>query len=119
MIELLNCLFLMEVKMKKFIATLMFMACINGASAAGPVFLYPTCSYGPAGGECTLFNSSGKDISCNIHARAQTQRGSYITAYDYRILYQGQFAWVRVYANNPQMDPIVYINATAFCNELY
>jgi len=104
--------------MKKLIAALMFVACINTAWSA-PVFLFPTCNWSPAGGECTLINTSGQDVTCNIHANAQTRRGSYITAYDYRVLYQGMFAWVRVYANDPQQDPIVYMSANAFCNTLY
>lgn len=103
--------------MKKIILGAAFLL-MTGMVQAEPVFLWPSCTYGPTSGECTLWNTSGKDISCNIRATAQTKNGSYINAYDYRVLYQGMFAWVRVYANDSN-DPIVHLSANAFCNTLY
>ena len=99
--------------MKSLFAALLLTASLS--ASASPVFLHPTCN--AFSGECTLYNNSGKDVSCNIHVRGQTRKGVMVTAYDYRVLYQGMFAWVRVFPNNPQ-DPIAYLNADAFCNTL-
>jgi hypothetical protein len=103
---------------KKLIAVFLFTLFISTAQAEA-VFLFPRCSWSPSGGECTLINTTGKDITCNIRATAQTRRGSFLYAYDYRVLYTGMWAWVRVYANDPMNDPITYMQADAYCNTLH
>jgi hypothetical protein len=101
---------------KKLLAGLVLALTLSFSASAEPVFLYPFCNYGPASGECTLNNTSGKNVTCNIQAQGQTRNGSMLSGFQYVMLYPGMFAWVRVNAYNPVNDPIVYLSATAFCN---
>lgn len=103
--------------MKKIIA-LLFVSLFISSVQAETVFVFPRCSYSASNGECTIHNNSGKDITCTIRATARTRKGSFLNTYDYRVLYQGMFAWVRVYANNPTVDPIISLQAHANCNTL-
>jgi hypothetical protein len=104
--------------MKKcIIGSISFLA-LSFSAYAAPVFLYPNCNYGPSYGECTLNNTSQETVSCNIQARGQTRKGAILSAYQYTVLYPNMLSWTRVSANDPVNDPIVYLNATAFCNTL-
>jgi len=96
----------------------LLLACLTFSFNAysAPVFLYPTCS--AFSGECTLNNTSGKDISCSIQINGQTKKGSYISTSEYRVLYQYMSAWIRVNSFDPINDPIVYLQAYANCNTL-
>ena len=100
--------------MKKIFLLASLMFSFNSYSA--PVFLYPTCS--AYSGECTLNNTSGKDISCSIQITGQTKKGGYISTSEYRVLYQYMSAWIRVNTFDPINDPIVYLQAYANCNTL-
>jgi hypothetical protein len=82
------------------------------------VFLYPNCYWNPASGQCTLTNYSGQDVVCHFTVRARSLRGYQFNGYQYRVLYRGMSAWAYVYANNPSVDPIVHMTATAQCNTL-
>ncbi len=86
---------------------------ISFAASAGPVFLYPTCN--TFSGECTLYNSSGKDVNCTIQVRGMTRSGYPLNAYENRMLYNGMSAWIRVYNPNMQ-DQITQLQATAYCH---
>lgn len=96
--------------MKKILAAALFT--LSFGASAMPVFLYPTCS--TFNNECTLYNSSGKDVTCNINVRGTTKSGLPVSAFEYRMLYTGMFAWIRV--NTPYNDPLNYLQATANCN---
>lgn len=106
-----------EESVKKLIAIFFFTLFISTAQAEA-VFLFPRCSWGPSGGECTLVNTSGKDVTCNIRATANTRKGTYLSAFDYRVLYTNMWAWVRIHSNDPMNDPITYMQANAFCNTM-
>lgn len=97
--------------MKSILATILLTASLSATAA--PVFLFPTCN--TFSGECTLYNSSGKDITCNIQVSGMTKNGRMLSAFEYKMLYSGMFAWVRV--NHYDMnDPITSLQANAFCN---
>ncbi|MBY0414954.1 MAG: hypothetical protein K2Q18_12360 [Bdellovibrionales bacterium] len=101
--------------MKKFLSALLL--AVSFSAMAEPVYLYPSCRYGIGNnGECTLTNTSGKDISCNVNVTGFTRSGKYVTAYEYgRYLYSGMMTWINVY--NPYLnDPITSLNANANCN---
>ncbi|MBC7538613.1 MAG: hypothetical protein H7281_07320 [Bacteriovorax sp.] len=102
--------------MKKYLAALFLSLVLSFSASARPVFLFPNCYNGPAVGECSLVNNTGDVVTCNIEARGQTRRGAMMTAFEYATLYQGMYAWVRMYATNPNVDPLVYVTANAFCN---
>ena len=86
--------------------------------SAQPVFIIPNCYTGPAVGECTVVNTTGKVVTCSLQAHGQTMHGGMLNAFQYVTLYQGMYAWVRVYASNPNQDPLVSVRADAFCNAI-
>ncbi len=99
--------------MKTLLATIILATSFSATAA--PVFLYPTCN--TFNGECTLYNSSGKDINCNIQVRGMTKKGRPLYSFEYKMLYSGMFAWIRV--NNYDLnDPITSLQATANCNSI-
>ncbi|MDO9183986.1 MAG: hypothetical protein Q7U04_16345 [Bacteriovorax sp.] len=89
---------------------------LSFAASAAPVFVYPTCNYGSYSGECTIYNTSGHTITCNLQMRAQVKSGASINTSEFMTLYQGMFGSSRVYVNNPSVDPLVYLTANAYCN---
>lgn len=101
--------------MKKLLLALLL---VSTSAFAEPVFLFPTCNYYPEYGECRLWNTSGKEVTCNFNMTSSTRMGSSINGYQYVVLYQGMIAYQYARANNPRLDPIVYLNANAFCNTL-
>ena len=91
---------------------------ISLSAVARPVFLVPTCNWGPAYGECRLWNTSRMVVGCELITQGQTRMGSYINLPRYDVLYQGMTMWTSVNANNPYIDPIVFMSATAICNTM-
>jgi hypothetical protein len=83
---------------------------------AKPVFLIPACNFGPAYGECRLLNTYPRPVNCEFIVHGQTRLGSHINGFQYIMLYQGMFAWYNVQANNPYIDPIIFLTANANCN---
>ena len=92
-------------------------ALISFSAFSQPVFLYPNCSYFGNTGECTVWNTSGKDISCNIQVNGYTKKGNSVSSYDYRVLYMGMQAWLKV-SSYGEDNPITSLQASAFCNTL-
>jgi hypothetical protein len=83
-----------------------------------PVFLHPRCYWNNSNGECVLQNYSAEDVVCHFHVKARSSKGYQYNNYQYRILYRGMAAYTRVYANNPQVDPLFHMSATAQCVSL-
>ncbi|MBC7427803.1 MAG: hypothetical protein H7336_04265 [Bacteriovorax sp.] len=98
---------------KLLLAATILAACFNASAAS--VFIFPTCN--AFQGECTIYNSSGKDINCNIQLSGMTQKGRPVNAFEYRMLYQGMIAWIRVF-NTDANDPITSLQGTANCNTI-
>ena len=91
---------------------------LSFSASAQSVFLVPNCFTNPAVGECSVVNTTNRIVTCRLQAHGQTMHGAYLNAFEYVTLYQGMYAWVRVYANNPSIDPLVVVRADAFCNAL-
>lgn len=104
--------------MKKCFAALVLSLGFSLSVSAYPVFLFPSCFNGPSMGECHLINTSREIVNCSIQAQGQTMRGGLVTAFENVTLYQGMYAWIRVYAYNPGFDPLVFMRADAFCNTI-
>ncbi len=77
--------------------------------------LHPMCRYSSTDAECRIWNTSGKQTSCNLHIRVRTTKTMY-TDFKYVNLFQGQTAWFSYRANDPRIESITGISATAFCN---
>lgn len=99
--------------MKKLIT--IFFLTVSISAIARPVFLQPSCS--SWNGECQVVNTSGEDISCTIYVNARTKMGRSLNATEYKILYTGMYAWVRVFNSNAN-DQVSYITGTASCSTL-
>lgn len=99
--------------MKKFLFITLVLTSLK--TVAAPVFLFPNCS--PFNNECTLYNTSGYDVNCSIRVEGFTKSGRYLSAFEFKYLYQGMFAWVRVY-NSDFNDPTVSLRADASCNTM-
>lgn len=82
---------------------------------AAPVFLYPRCSNFGNSAECTIWNSSQYDVTCNISMRAFTKNGQMLTSFDYKIISRGMTSWSRI-NNYDFKNPITSVQATANCN---
>lgn len=93
----------------------LFLLLLSFQISAQSVFLQPQCRYNSAEAECRLWNTSGRQVTCDMHIRIQTRNGLY-NDYRHMYLFQGQMSYYNVRANNPQIDPITYITANAFCN---
>lgn len=83
-----------------------------------PITLFPRCTWTGATGECVLQNYTWEDVACNFQVNASTRMGYRYSNTQYRALYRGMSAWIRVYANNPQVDPIVNMYAVAYCRTM-
>lgn len=104
--------------MKKSLAAILFGLALSFSASAEPVFLYPFCTNWGSYGECTLNNTSGKQVTCNITVTGSTKSGQYLNQFQYTILSPYQMTWVRVYPRDTQNDSISYFSANAFCNTL-
>lgn len=104
--------------MKKILAGVLLALSFSFNVSAEAVFLYPFCSNWSTYGECTLNNTSGKQITCNIQVTGMTRKGQMLSNFQYAILYPYQTTWVRVSPYDTQNDQISYLTANAFCNTL-
>lgn len=77
--------------------------------------IFPMCRYSQSEAECRVWNTTGRQTSCNVHVRIRTTKQVY-TDYRYAVLFQGQMAWFNYRANDPKNEPIIGADATAFCN---
>ena len=100
--------------MKTLLASLLLTLSLSASAEA--VFLFPNCNYSPTQGQCTVINTSGKQVTCNVQTTGQTKRGAYLSNFNYLYLSPGMMGWTYLYNNNPVNDEITSINATAFCN---
>ena len=69
-------------------------------------------------GACQVVNQLPAPIQCNISAQGQTQSGAWANLFGQGTVYPGQSAIVYVNANNPYIDPLIFIQAQANCSTL-
>jgi hypothetical protein len=101
--------------MKKILLGIFLTASLNAVAA--PVYLYPSCSYTATSAQCTLMNTSGKDINCNIQVTARTQKFRMINGYTTKFMYSGMMEWVNIY-NYDYNDPITNVQGSANCSTM-
>lgn len=101
--------------MKKLLIIALFL--LSFTAMARPVFVFPHCTYGSFGGECTIYNSESEDISCWVNINGQTASGRPVSGFEYKTIYSRSYAWIKVYSNDSQ-DPIRYLQANASCNTI-
>ena len=73
------------------------------------------CEFVPAEGRCTVLNQWARPIRCELFARGQVSSGAYLNESVAGVLLPGQWAYVTVYANNPEVDPLVFVTGNANC----
>jgi hypothetical protein len=77
------------------------------------------CNYNSAHGECSVINNTPNPIRCSLHIDGRTASGATGFANEVAVLYPNQYAYAYINANNPALDPLVYVNGYANCKSLY
>jgi hypothetical protein len=67
-------------------------------------------------GECSVVNESNFPARCQLQIQGRTSMGYTFNGFENVFLYPGQNAWAYVYANNPMIDPLVFVGGYATCN---
>jgi len=99
--------------MKKFIAALSFLMLSTSAFAFQ---MQANCQFNRSVGQCSVYNSWGVPVYCTLRAQGQVASGAYGYAYENVTVYPGSYAYVYVYANNPVIDPLVFVTGNATCS---
>ena len=73
------------------------------------------CNFSPAYGECRVTNNTNRPISCRLNIFGQTSMGYTFSGSENAFLYPGQYAYAYVYANNPNINPLVIVRGNADC----
>lgn len=103
--------------MKKIIAVSGLLFSLNSYSQMFSINLNCEVVYGVRG-SCQVYNQFPRPIQCKIAAQGQTQSGAWVNLFGQGMIYPGQTAWVNVNANNPNIDPLLYVQARANCISL-
>lgn len=98
--------------MKKLIFTIGLL--VAGVSSAFE--LTANCHFDQSYGECSVINNTQTPIRCRLQIQGRTSMGYSYTGFEMAYLYPGQYAYAYVYANNPMIDPLVFVNGSAQCN---
>ena len=100
--------------MKKIIAVTLLAFSATSFAYSFNMSLNCNVAYG-VGGSCQVFNQLPRPIQCYISARGQTRFGAWINLNGQGIIYPGHQAYVTVNANNPNIDPLLFVQANANC----
>lgn len=100
--------------MKKLIATSLLLISANTFAYNFSMALNCEVVYGVRGA-CQIVNRLPMPIGCKISAQGQTQSGAWANLFGQGTVYPGQSAWVYVNANNPYIDPLLFVQAQASC----
>jgi hypothetical protein len=101
--------------MKRTLVSLFFISFSFGANAQGWFNVQANCSVSRAAAQCTVYNRFYRPLTCRVDAAAMTFYGVRGAATKTIIIAPGFVDGVSVYALNPQRDPIVRANASAYC----
>lgn len=64
---------------------------------------------------CTVYNQFPRPIYCQLNGNGQTQSGAYVNLYGNGWVAPYDSANLFIKANNPYIDPLVFVNANANC----
>jgi hypothetical protein len=92
---------------------LLFLLALSFSSQA--FILTAQCSFNNQVGICHVVNNTGELIFCNLEASGKTSRGARGRFYERGFLPSGSSMSVYVYANNPQLDPLIEVGGFAKC----
>ncbi len=98
--------------MKKFLA-LTILAMLSFSASAFQ--MQANCQFNRSVGQCSVYNNWGVPVFCTLRAQGQVASGAYGYAYEQATIYPGSYAYVYVYANNPMIDPLVFVTGNASC----
>lgn len=87
------------------------------AMAQGGMFkMGAQCTFNPAVGQCSVYNSMPMPIYCDLHITGQVMSGAWFKGFESVVVYPGQNAFGYVYAQNSNYDPLVGANGYAVCH---
>jgi hypothetical protein len=98
--------------MKVFLITTLLTLTFQSASAFQ---IQANCQFNQSQGVCQVFNQWTTPIYCSLKAQGQTNYGVWANAFINATIYPGDYAYVYVNANNPYMDPLVFVQGSANC----
>lgn len=100
--------------MKKLVLVL-GLAVVSLSASAQSMSVQASCQFNRAEGRCAVYNQWNRPIYCELRAQGQVASGAWGSVYEDATIYPGNYAYVSVYANNPQYDPIVNVRGSAQC----
>jgi hypothetical protein len=101
---------------KNFIVSLFV---ITFSYSANAFQLFTQCHFDPFYGECRVENDTQSVIRCQLKILGQTRSGASFQGMINADLYPGQNAYAYVNANNGYIDPLVRVDGSARCQNLY
>lgn len=104
--------------MKKILAITTLLVSVNSFAYSFSMNLNCEVQYGVSG-SCEVVNQLPTPIACQLSAQGQTQSGAWMNLYGQGYIYPGQVSWVNVSANNPYIDPLLFVQAQANCQTVY
>lgn len=99
--------------MKKILLAATLLLSLTGAANA--FFVQAQCQFNSATGSCAVFNQWATPIACQLQAEGQVSSGVWGSAWENAYIYPGQYGYVYVNANNPWIDPLVFVRGYANC----
>lgn len=101
--------------MKIILSLLLCFAPTCFANAQSVFSIQANCSFDRANGNCYVYNQFNRPIFCVLTASGQTYSGAYINEIARGWIPPGMQATVFVSANNPNNDPLQFVDGVANC----
>ncbi len=73
------------------------------------------CQFNAITGNCAAFNTWNYPIYCSLRANGLLLSGITISAWNNATIFPGQYAYVYLNTNNPNIDPLVDVQGYANC----
>lgn len=99
--------------MKKILIALSLLVTLTGAANA--FYVQAQCQFNSATGTCAVFNQWATPIACSMAAEGQVASGAWGSVWENAYIYPGQYGYVYVNANNPWIDPLIFVRGYANC----
>jgi hypothetical protein len=99
--------------MKKILVAATLLLSLSGVANA--FYIQAQCQFTGAVGTCAVFNQWATPIACSLQAEGQVSSGVWGSAWENAYIYPGQYGYVYVNANNPWIDPLVFVRGFANC----
>jgi hypothetical protein len=100
--------------MKKLLLFSVILLALNNEASA--FLIEANCNFNQSQGRCTVWNNYNRPIFCRFEAAGLTYLGFWIEAWQDAVIPPRANGTLRVFATNPNNDPLVQVNGRADCN---